>query len=171
MRTRLLPGLALLLLAAPDLIAAEDARAIIEKAIQAHGGEAKLARLKAVVSKAKGTVKLGSEVAFTRETVWQWPDHLKSVVKLASDPPTTLVETIAGDERWSRRDGKPHPLAGAKWDELRAQAHVRRLLLLTPLLHDNIYELSALEKIRIDDRPALGVRVVCPGERDVKLYF
>jgi acetyl esterase/lipase len=171
MRTRLFPGLAVLLLAPPSLSAAEDARAIIEKAIQAHGGEAKLARLKTVTSKAKGTVNRGSEVSFTSETVWQWPDRLKNVVQLATNPPTTFVETIAGDERWSHRDGKSHPLDGVKWDELRAQAHVRRLLLLTPLLQDNIYELSALEEIRIDDRPALGVRVVCPGERDVKLYF
>ena len=48
---------------------------------------------------------------------------------------------------------------------------MRRVLLLTPLLNDNAYELSSLKEIRIDDRPAVGVRVVCPGERDVKLYF
>ena len=171
MRTRLLPGLAILLLAPPSLIAAEDARGIVERAIQAHGGEAKLARLKTVVTKAKGTVNFGSDVPFTQDIVWQWPDHLKSVATLVTDPPTTLVETIAGDDSWARRNGKPGPLSGIKRDELRAQAHVRRLLLLTPLLHANIYEISALEEIRIDDRPALGVRVVCPGERDVKLYF
>lgn len=171
MRIRLLPGLAILLLAPSSVLAAEDARAIIEKAIQAHGGEAKLSRLKMVVSKAKGTVKLGAEVPFTRETVWQWPDRLKNAVRLATDSPTTLVEAISGDESWSLRDGTRRPLDGAKRDELRAQAHVRRLLLLTPLLHEKSYELSTLDKSRIDDRPAVGVHVACPGERDVKLYF
>lgn len=171
MRTRWLPGLAVLLLAPSSVPATEDALAILKKAIQAHGGEAKLSRLKTVVSKAKGTVKLGSEVPFTREIVWQSPNRLKTIVHLKTDSPTTLVETISGDESWAVRDGKRRPFDGAKRDELRAQAHVRRLLLLTPLLHDNIYELSALEEIRIDDQPALGVRVACPGERDVNLYF
>jgi acetyl esterase/lipase len=39
------------------------------------------------------------------------------------------------------------------------------------LLHDNTCKLSVLDEIQIGARPAAGVRVVCPGERDVKLYF
>jgi acetyl esterase/lipase len=171
MQTKLLPGLAVLLLAPAGLIGAEDTRAIIEKAIKAHGGEAKLNKLKTMTARAKGTVNLGADVPFTQEMVWQWPDRLKSVVTLETAKPTTVVETIAGGDSWSSRDGKLRPLDRVKGDELRTQAHVRRLLLLTPLLHDSIYELSELDEIRIQDRPAAGVRVVCPGERDVKLYF
>ncbi|HEY7424740.1 MAG TPA: alpha/beta hydrolase [Gemmataceae bacterium] len=154
------------------LTRAEDARTIVEKAIKAHGGEEKLARLKAIRAKARGTVNLGGDVPFTLEMVWQWPDRLKNRVKLESSKrTTTLIETTAGSDSWSSRDGKPAPLVGVKRDELRAQAHVRRLLLLTSLLHDSVYKLSVLDEIQIDDHPAVGVRVACPGERDVKLYF
>ncbi len=43
--------------------------------------------------------------------------------------------------------------------------------MLTPLLGDNVYRLSELKEIRVEDRPAIGVLVRCPGEREVKLYF
>src|SRR5690348_17197194 len=125
MRKLLSPALAAgLLLIAPALVRADDSRAVIEKAIKAYGGEEKLARLKAVQLSAKGTINLGAEVPFTLETVWQWPDRLRNTVKLGT---TTVVEAMAGDESWSIRDGKPAPLSAAKLDELRAQAHVRRL--------------------------------------------
>lgn len=158
-------------LATPTSPAAENARPIIEKAIKAHGGEAKLAKLKTMTSKAKGTVRIGTDVPFTQEISWQWPDRLTNVVKLGAILPNKVVEAIAGDDSWSVQDGKPGPLGVVKQDALRTQAHIRRLLLLTPLLQDNIYKLSTSEDIRIEDRPASGVLVSCPGERDVKLYF
>jgi acetyl esterase/lipase len=156
---------------AAALDASENAKAILSRAIKAHGGEAKLAKLKIVSSKAKGTVKFGSEVPFTHEIVWQWPDRLKNSVTLNIAKPVTIVETITGDDGWSSRDGKPGPLGAIKHDELRTQAHIRRLLLLTPLLLDKTYKLSVLDGITINDHPAVGVRVACTGERDVKLYF
>ncbi len=154
-----------------SVAAAEDARMIVSKAIMAHGGEAKLARLKIMSSKAKGSVKPGFEGHFTQEIVWQWPDRLKYTVTVDRARPISIVETISGDDSWSSRDGKPGPLDAIKRDELRTQAHLRRLLLLTPLLRDKSYKLSVLDEIRIEDRPAVGVRVVCTGERDAKLYF
>jgi acetyl esterase/lipase len=171
------PCLALLAILSPCRLvalpsaAADDARTILAKAIKAHGGEAKLAKLKTMSSKAKGTVYINFPVPFSVESVWQWPDRLKNVAvsNLAKSSP--LAEVIVGDDSWSIRDGKPGPLSAVKRDELRTQAHIHRLLLFTPLLQDDTYKLSALDEIRIDDRPAVGVGVSCPGERDVKLYF
>jgi acetyl esterase/lipase len=161
----------LILLAAHSSSAAKDARTILARAIQAHGGEAKLAKLKTVSAKAKGTVSFGADVSFTLDSSWQWPDRLKNVVTLRIVKPSVFVDTISGDESWANRDGKLGPLDPVKRDELRTQAHVRRLLLLTPLLQDNLYELSVLDEILTNERPAVGVRVACAGERDVKLYF
>ncbi len=178
MRAMLLPGLAILLLAPLPAMplsggergrsegGVEDARAVVEKAIEAHGGEAKLAKLKMVSTKAKGVINLGAALMpFALETVWQWPDRLKNVLKLDADATATLVETVAGGDSWSSRDGKPVFFDRVKRDELRTQAHVHRLLLLTPLLRDNTYELSALEEIRIHDRPARRRRQVCGRAR------
>jgi acetyl esterase/lipase len=162
---------AILLLPSTCLSAADDARTILENAIKAHGGQTKLAKLKSMTSKAKGTIYVDADIPFTQEIVWQWPDRLKSVVTLGADKPEAQVEAITGDEGWIGRDGKADPLSAVKRDELRTQTYLRRVLLLTPLLEDNIYKLSSLEKIRIHDQPAAGIRVQRPGERDVKLYF
>jgi acetyl esterase/lipase len=163
---------AVLLLAPTCLSAGDDARTILEKAIKAHGGQAKLAKLKTMTAKAQGTVHLAeADIPFTQEIVWQWPDRLKSVVTRGTEKPAVQVEVIAGDDGWTSRDGKAGSVSAVKQDELRTQAYLRRVLLLTPLLQDNIYELSSLEELRIHDRPAAGIRVRCPGEHDVKLYF
>ena len=171
----------MLLLVPIRLHADEDAKAILEKAIAAHGGAAKLAKLQTMSAKAKGTVnfglrskktdKLHVDAPCTQEIAWQSPDRLKIVNHLATEDPVRSIECIIGEDGWSRSNDKLGPLSASKRDELHSQAHVRRLMQLTPLLRDNIYELSVLEEIRIDDRPARGIRVVCPGERDVKLYF
>ena len=172
MRKILLPVLVAALLLPSSRLRAEDARSILDKAIQAHGGAEKLARLNALHSTARGTIRQGADVAFTLESHWQAPDRLKnSVTTGPAERTTTLVETIAGSGGWSIRNGKPGSLDAAALDELRSQAHVRRLLALTPLLSDNVYRLSVLKETRIEDRPATGVIVRCPGERDVKLYF
>jgi acetyl esterase/lipase len=166
-------ALGLILLAAFPSSAAEEARTVLEKAIRAYGGEAKLSKLKTMTSKAKGKgiVNFGGEVSFTLETCWQWPDRLKNTATVTIIRPVAFVEILAGDDAWSSYDDKPGFLDAAKRDELRAQAHVRRLQQLTPLLDDNLYELSVLGEIHIDDRPAVGIGVACAGEHDVRLYF
>src|SRR6185312_13870160 len=109
MRKLVLPALlAGVMLSAAPFVRADDPRVVIEKAIKAHGGAGKLAKLKAVKAKAKGIVHIGADVPFTLETVWQEPDRLKNTVNLeGSKQTTTLIEAIAGDEGWSIRDGKP----------------------------------------------------------------
>ena len=62
MRTLLIPALALALLA-PSARAQDDAKAIIEKAIKAHGGADVLNKYKAGKGKVKGPAK-GSRAAF-----------------------------------------------------------------------------------------------------------
>ncbi len=180
MRKMLLPALVGLLLLPASLARADNPRTVIEKAIKAHGGAEKLSRLKAVRSKAKGTIDakakgtidLGADTPFTLETVWSWPDKLKNTITLeAGKRKYTRVETVAGDDSWVREDGKTVPMSAAKRDELRAQAHLHSLLRLTPLLRDPRYKLSALAETQIDGGLAAGVRVACPGERDVSLYF
>ncbi len=173
MKNRLLLWLpcCLILAAVPSLALAEDAQTILTKAIKAHGGEAKLARLKIMSAKAEGTVNFSSDVPLIQEITWQWPDRLKRVVTLKTAKSVAVVEAITGDTSWSTRDGKPGPLGAVKRDELRTQTHIRRLLLLTPLIQNKAYELSVLDEIRLNDRPFVGVRVSCTGERDVKLYF
>src|SRR5262249_35145096 len=64
------------------LEAQEEVRTIIEKGIQAHGGEEKLAKVKAVRAKSKGMIHFGgASSAYTNTESWQLPDRIRVVME------------------------------------------------------------------------------------------
>src|SRR4051794_7527394 len=86
----------------PWALAQSTPRAVIEKAVQAHGGAEQLARLKALRIKSKGTVALlpgGESVAFAGETTAQMPGQIKNVMEFEyMGKKRTLVQVIDGDK-------------------------------------------------------------------------
>src|SRR5438045_256076 len=67
----------------PSEAGGDDARAVIEKAIQAQGGEGKLSQLRAGRWQARGTVTTkGQTVPMTLATIFQMPDKFKMVQQL-----------------------------------------------------------------------------------------
>jgi hypothetical protein len=84
--------------------AADDAasREIVEKGIEAQGGETPLAKFKASTAKIKGTIYIaGAPVPFTGEIAGQGADQQKVVISLEADGQTFSLITV-------KRDGKPH---------------------------------------------------------------
>jgi hypothetical protein len=63
-------------------VSAAEPHAIIEKAIAAHGGQERLAGLKATRMRASGTVNLGAPVPFVWEITWQSPKQIKIAAEL-----------------------------------------------------------------------------------------
>jgi acetyl esterase/lipase len=173
MRTLLLTVLLIAInLARPEFAAADEPQAVLEKAILAAGGEEQIAKFKAVRSKAKGTVNLGTEVPFTWEITWQWPNQYKMAAELqAGGQKVALVQAFDGSSGWGEVSGVTAPIAGQKLKELEAQMHLRRILMLTPLLNDKAFELAPVDDLLIDTKPAAGVRVSSSGHRDVNLFF
>src|SRR5438034_11324562 len=76
----------MLLLAVTSLVRTDDAnpaRAVIDKAIRATGGEAKLSKLKAATWKGKGTISImGTEVEFTGDWALQAPEQARANVSV-----------------------------------------------------------------------------------------
>src|SRR5262249_24840105 len=54
--------------------------------------------------------------------------------------------------------------------EVKEQVYAERVAGLL-FLGENGYELSPLGEVKVEDRPAVGVRVSSKGHRDVNLYF
>src|SRR5262249_13953901 len=68
------PSLALCALAfGSGWAGAQDCRALVERAIQAHGGAERLARWQAVSSRSRGTLHAGGGASFTAESFTQLP--------------------------------------------------------------------------------------------------
>ena len=69
-------GCALALVVAVGARAAEEPAAIVEKAIKAHGGKEKLAKVKAEQWKGKGVMTMGDQkLPYAISYAFQQPDH------------------------------------------------------------------------------------------------
>jgi hypothetical protein len=164
--------LALLLASAGSAGAQETARALIERAVKAHGGKERLARVGADRVKFKGNLTIGpSAVPFVGETTVQLPGRYKSVVQLSAPRPHTVVHVLDGDRAGITIDGRAQKVPDAQREQLRQTLQLDRAMRLLPLLSDPSFRVSLLGEATFNGRPALGVRVVVPGQREVRLYF
>jgi hypothetical protein len=163
----------LLVLSCVPFTRAEDkAQAIIEKAIEAQGGEDKVAKLRAMRVKVEGTLTLGEEVlSVTIEDTWAMPNRYKSASSYEYLGEKHLqIQTIDGDKGWIQTDGTTVDMPEDALKEMKEQKYAEDLDRLG-FLKDKDIELATLEEIKVDDSPAVGVLVKRKGHRDVKLYF
>jgi hypothetical protein len=151
----------------------EAARAILERAVKAHGGAEALGRLKAERIKFKGSLVLrGHSVPFTDETTVQLPSQYKHVIETNDGVDKhTILQLINGDKIHIAIDGKAISPDAALRSEIRTGIELRRAQRLLPLLEDKSYQLAPLDELKVNDRPALGVRVTGRGRKEMRLYF
>jgi hypothetical protein len=158
---------------APVFAQSDDgARALIERAIKAHGGGEALAKHPAGQSKTRGTVFLPmGEASFTQEASYHLPGRIKEVMEIESGGnKLSIISVYNGDKSWMKVRDKFQELDDKMLAELREAAHVAQLCRLTGLL-DKANVLTMLDEIKVNNRPALGVKVATKGYRDLKLYF
>jgi hypothetical protein len=171
--TMLFLAAGLLVLAADRVRAADDATAVLDKAIKAHGGADKLNKDKdkAEVTKSKGTIEaLGQSIPYTEETTMQ-TNRIKSVLELTVSGQTVTQTTIYnGDKAWVNVVGKTMELEGKTMEEVKEAIYLARVTRLTDL-KDKVYELSSVGEVKVNGRPAVGVKVASKGHRDVNLFF
>ena len=100
-------ALLLLLGVVPAVGAQESPRAIVERAVAAHGGHEKLSRARADVARMRGIIHIGkAAVPFTSEVTVQLPKKYHSVVQLQNgDKMQTLIHDLDGDKVTITIDG------------------------------------------------------------------
>jgi hypothetical protein len=153
--------------------AQEEARSILDRAIQAHGGAEKLAKLGSVRRKLKSTVWInGNAVPVTVERTDHPPGRSKVEQRLELDGQAiTTTSVLNGDKAWTNFNGDTQEARA----EFRARKQVELYLLwvesLVPVRKDKAFSLSPLGEIKVDDRPAVGIKVTSKGRPDVDLYF
>ena len=175
MRRILLPLLSAVLLVGPAVRAADDeVKAIIQKAIKAHGGEKAMAKYKGTRSKSAGKLDISGagEVEFTQEVVVMQPDKFKETMELDIAGTKVKVMTIANGDKFSiEAGGKDVPLTDAIETALKEAQHSIKTSRLASLLKDKAIELSPLGEVKVEREAAVGVRVSTKGQKDLSLYF
>jgi hypothetical protein len=167
-------GVSLILASAGSAPAADqgETKAIVDKALKARGGEAKLAKLKAASWKSKGTaVYNGEDIPFTAD--WTLEGARKNRIDADAESNSETIKVVIvlnGDKGWFDLAGNVDELNDDRLKEEQERAYVEWLTTLLPL-KDKSLKLSPLGESKVADRDAVGISVSSKGHRDVSLYF
>ncbi|QVL30904.1 hypothetical protein KIH39_18895 [Telmatocola sphagniphila] len=176
LRAFLLAGIscAFLASAAPVRAADADIKAIINDAIKAQGGEELLEKLKAGHSKNKGklTLPMVGEVDFKQDMQYMLPNKLLDSLTLnVMGQEVGIVTTVNGDKISLEVNGNVVPVTEEVKAALKDAQHLVKVARLTSLLKDKTLELSSVGEIKVNDKPAIAIRVASKGHKDVTLAF
>lgn len=147
---------------------------LLQRALQVRGGNDKLVRSKADLTRMKGTLFLGGgkTATFTVDTTIQLPGMMKNIQRITLDGRTvTIVQVLNGERSWFTLNDQPQKLEKATLSELSETLYLNRVTRLFPLLTEGTFQLEYLGEAKINDRPAQLLKVVGKGHRDVRLFF
>ena len=173
---RLLPfaGTFLLLSAAAPARADDqaDAKALIDQAIKARGGADNLAKVQAGTATMKGKVyRDGNEIDYTGSVTFQRPDKQRLEVNFEiGNMKFTFLQVFNKDKGWIALNDNVNVLDKDAVAEALEGIHANRLEELQPAAFKDA-KLSTLGEVKVDGKPAVGVRVETKGKRDVSLFF
>ncbi len=147
----------------------EEALALIDKAIKAHGGAAGMTKLQNCTRTGEGVMFVsGQEQPFTDSLTLSLPDRLKHTVDI--DRRAKVVNVLNGDQGWTLTGGTVNAMPMELRQEFLEELYIWSLASLVPLTKGG-YNLAPVDEIKVNDRPALGVRVVTKGRPEARLYF
>src|SRR5262245_60502619 len=117
---------------------ADDGAAVqvlVDKAVQAQGGRARLEKLPAVTGKCKGTFHgLGAAAAFTGEFAFQGPDRSKLDIEAVVDGEKfRLAVVLAGRQGWVKLNDDTEEQDKDGLAEAREEAYAEWVATLVPL--------------------------------------
>jgi hypothetical protein len=135
----------------------DDARAIINKSIEALGGPEKLAKHNATTFTEKGTYYgMGDGLPYTGKYAMQWPDQFRMEIEGVF----TMVRD--GDKGWTKSAGGVVDMGA---DQIAAQQQDHRAGWMSTLLplRDKAFTLKSLPDAEVEKRPARVVQATREG--------
>ncbi len=148
------------------------ARAILDKAIQAAGGEETLAKLKAVTVKGKGTLHEKEDSPFTTEVSVEGSGRARILIETKEDGKLSKeIQVIDGDKGWTKTDDEEaKDLDEGTLKDMKDWLYINWVTTLVPL-RDKDFQLTALGDSKAGDRAVVGIRVSHKGRKDLELFF
>jgi hypothetical protein len=151
----------------------KDLNDLVAKAVKAHGGADNLAKAKAVVMNGKGKFYGLNEDGIPYTGVWsvQEPDRIR--VEIEGEFMGQKFKFVAAtdkDKGWTMMENNVQDASKEQVAEMRDQMHAGQLASLRSL-NDKECKLSAVGESKVNDRPAIGIRVEAKGYKDVSLFF
>jgi negative regulator of sigma E activity len=151
----------------------KEAKATINKAIKAMGGEEKLTGIKSFSAKGKGQIALeGNDYDFTFEMTTKGIDKYRSSYEVEVDGKKfDGVTVLDGDKGWKKEEGEVKKLDGDALAVEKRNAYLDVVPILIVPLKRNGFKLDSESDAKIGDKAAAVVRVTGPEGKDFTLYF
>lgn len=150
---------------------ADSARALVSRAITAHGGAEALDRYKASRASIRGTLYLDQKYEYTGESVSQEPDFYRVVIRVAGSD-GAIIQTLRPSAARVTRNGTELPLSDAVKADLEQYRLNVALRSLTPLLRDKTLKMRLLDERTFNGVALPGIEVTGGGLTDpVRMYF
>ena len=164
----------LVLVIASTACADADADAIINKGIEALGGEEKLVKAKATTSKVKSTFISGDSASVS--TIEHTTDGLgrtRSAFEADSDGNKfAAITVIDGDKGWLKKgEMEVVELQGQELADLKSGFFWQSVPFTLVELKDSKFKIKAVDDEKVEGKPAAGVKVTGPGGKDFAIYF
>jgi hypothetical protein len=143
----------------------QQVRAIIARAIEAHGGAERLGNLPAQTWEESGTYYgMGQSTPYRASIAAHYPRRVKIAVE------NLYTAAIDGDRAWMTVGGQTRDWRKELLDNRREEQYAEWLTTLLPL-RDKKFRLVSHDDAIVETRPAAGVRVSWKDNRGMTLYF
>jgi hypothetical protein len=145
-------------------------RALIRRAIEAHGGRQALEQLKRYHWSGRCSRSVGVQTCMGRIECWtQQRGQLRIAESFRSDTGESLagLTVCNGGRTWQSIEGATTEVPRG----INSVADYAYYTWLLPLLDDPEVRLSELPATRVEGKPAEGLRVAAPGRAAASLYF
>jgi hypothetical protein len=150
-----------------------DAKALLDKAMKAMGGEAKLAKLSTASVKGKLTGSPGGqELTVDLDGTWQGMSQYRADAEVQDGGQNFKgVVVFNGDKGWLKKNSQTQEAPAGVAPFVQNLFHAGRMPQLLPNLTDKDYKLSLLGEILVGDKPAVGLSIGHKDRKDVSLFF
>ncbi len=147
------------------------ARAILEKAILAHGGEAVLGKFVAAYCKvAANDFSDDKKIPHGFEMYIEGDEKMRLLTFEAQEKKPISIEVINGQEGWLKEGDEPAADVSDQLESERETVYINWATMLVPLRKPG-FRLSTLKEISVDGHKAEGILISHDKHRPLKFYF
>jgi hypothetical protein len=151
----------------------KDVTAVLDKAIAALGGEAKLKKAGTATWSGKGTITFGDNdnAIKTRTTVQGIERHRAEFEGEFNGNPTQGVTILDGEKGWRKFGDNLMELDGDSLASEKRRAYLQLVPMTILPLKDKGFSVQAAPDDKVGDKPAAVVKATGPDAKEFTVYF
>jgi hypothetical protein len=152
-----------------------DAKAVIDRAVEALGGAKKLGAVQAVRWKTRGKIKINrnnEQSDFTAKvTAWGIDKFRQEFEGELRGNVGKSVIVIDGDKGWRKSDGETNPLEADQLANSKRGVYLQWVPEMPQLLEGKGFKIEAVQAEKVGGKPAAVLTVTGPDGKDFRLFF